>query len=156
MASAAKIRRAEAADRQRLVAVEALCRELTAWPEASWDAVFSSDEGGLMRRAAWLAEDDEAAAGFVVVALIGDVAEVEALGVVPARRRQRIARALVVAGFEWAGREGAARMRLEVRESNAAAIALYASLGFEQQGVRRGYYREPDEDAVLMSLALNA
>jgi len=43
---------------------------------------------------------------------------------------------------------------LEVRPSNHAAIALYRFFGFEQVGLRRGYYRRPTEDAVLMTLSL--
>jgi ribosomal-protein-alanine N-acetyltransferase len=45
-------------------------------------------------------------------------------------------------------------MELEVRISNRAAIALYERAGFVQDGRRRGYYRDPEEDAVLMGLPL--
>jgi ribosomal-protein-alanine N-acetyltransferase len=54
----------------------------------------------------------------------------------------------------WAQRQGARRMELEVRISNRAAIALYERAGFVQDGRRRGYYRDPEEDAVLMGLPL--
>lgn len=46
---------------------------------------------------------------------------------------------------------GLARLMLEARESNAPAIALYASRGFERVGLRRGYYQKPSEDAILMT-----
>jgi [ribosomal protein S18]-alanine N-acetyltransferase len=53
-----------------------------------------------------------------------------------------------------AGKLGAIRMDLEVRASNAAAIRLYRGAGFLETGNRRAYYRDPEEDAVLMSVTL--
>ena len=52
--------------------------------------------------------------------------------------------------------DGVRTVHLEVRRSNQAAIALYRQLGFEQVGERRGYYRDNGEDALLMSLSLEA
>ena len=46
--------------------------------------------------------------------------------------------------------EGVRALYLEVRDSNAAARALYGSLGFTQVGRRRGYYQHPTEDALLL------
>jgi ribosomal-protein-alanine N-acetyltransferase len=51
-------------------------------------------------------------------------------------------------------REAAQVIELEVRASSMSALALYSSLGFTEQGRRRGYYRDPIEDAVLMSAPL--
>ena len=45
---------------------------------------------------------------------------------------------------------GVRSLYLEVRESNSAARALYAALGFQQVGRRRGYYQHPSEDALLL------
>jgi ribosomal-protein-alanine N-acetyltransferase len=53
-----------------------------------------------------------------------------------------------------ARKNGALAILLEVRESNAAARALYAKVGFREEGRRPRYYRDPDEDAVLMRLRL--
>jgi ribosomal protein S18 acetylase RimI-like enzyme len=50
-------------------------------------------------------------------------------------------------------RQAAGPVHLEVRESNSAAMALYLRFGFEVKGRRRGYYRHPDEDALLLSRA---
>ena len=47
---------------------------------------------------------------------------------------------------------GGTSFTLEVRESNSAAKALYRSLGFVQEGIRRGFYEDPREDAVIMWL----
>jgi ribosomal-protein-alanine N-acetyltransferase len=54
----------------------------------------------------------------------------------------------------WAANAGASGVRLEVRASNAAAIALYRRNGFCQVGIRRAYYSAPVEDAVLMQAPL--
>ena len=52
------------------------------------------------------------------------------------------------------GREHLSRLTLEVRASNAPAIALYEKHGFHQAGLRPGYYQHPREDAVIMTLDL--
>jgi ribosomal-protein-alanine N-acetyltransferase len=49
---------------------------------------------------------------------------------------------------------GAQSMQLEVRSASVAALALYRSLGFVEQGRRTRYYRDPEDDAVLMAIAL--
>ena len=51
---------------------------------------------------------------------------------------------------------GARSISLEVRPSNTAAISLYKKLGFEEIGLRRGFYREPKEDALILNLDLTA
>ena len=55
-----------------------------------------------------------------------------------------------------AARAGARRALLEVRAGNREALALYESLGFRRLGVRRGYYREPVEDALVLARELGA
>jgi ribosomal-protein-alanine N-acetyltransferase len=52
------------------------------------------------------------------------------------------------------GGRGAGEILLEVREGNEAALGLYGSLGFREEGRRKGYYGEPVEDAVLMRMKL--
>ncbi|HEY8996258.1 MAG TPA: GNAT family N-acetyltransferase, partial [Edaphobacter sp.] len=62
--------------------------------------------------------------------------------------------ALCEAVVSWCAGEGARWVELEVRRSSAEAQALYRRLGFVEVGVRKGYYREPVEDAVLMNLTV--
>jgi ribosomal-protein-alanine N-acetyltransferase len=71
----------------------------------------------------------------------------------PESRRSGVGRALMLEALGDGGQRGATRALLEVRRSNAPAIALYRSLGFLHDTVRRGYYQD-GEDAVLMSLSL--
>lgn len=85
--------------------------------------------------------------------------EVLTIGVDPARRRTGLARIMMTAAIEAARQAGAEESFLEVAVGNAAAIALYASLGFHQAGVRRGYYdlgAKGTEDALVMRLDLRA
>jgi ribosomal-protein-alanine N-acetyltransferase len=55
-----------------------------------------------------------------------------------------------------AGHAGASRVFLEVRQSNTDARAFYATLGFLEVGRRRGYYRDPAEDALVLSRSVSA
>lgn len=74
--------------------------------------------------------------------------EILSLAVDPANRRQGIGRALVEAELAAASK-GTTRF-LEVRESNIAAISLYAAMGFSPAGRRPGYYHDPAEAAIVM------
>lgn len=69
----------------------------------------------------------------------------------PERRREGIARALMEKLLEGAEKAELSFVTLEVRTSNEPAKALYASLGFEQVGVRRDYYTAPVENALLLT-----
>jgi ribosomal-protein-alanine N-acetyltransferase len=80
--------------------------------------------------------------------------EIENIVVDPALRKQGIAQALIRELGTRAKERGGIRIHLEVRESNEAAIALYRKVGFIETARRRGYYRNPEEDALLFTLAL--
>jgi len=69
------------------------------------------------------------------------------IAVADSHRRRGIARLLVQ---ELIARLDATMLTLEVRASNAPAIALYESLGFTQVGLRKNYYRKPKEDALIL------
>lgn len=80
-------------------------------------------------------------------------AELESILVHPDARRHGIGSLLLNTVTEWCrGRHHAAMLRLEVRSSNQAALALYHRHGFRITGHRPRYYRHPEEDAVLMEL----
>ena len=90
--------------------------------------------------------------GYIVYWKVEDEMHILNLAVMPAFRRRRIARLLVLSGIRRASKRGASRAFLEVRASNAAAQKLYSALGFTGSFVRRNYYDEPIEDAVIMTL----
>ena len=72
------------------------------------------------------------------------------IAVHPDFRRQGVARALILALTEELKKRGSHCLTLEVRASNAPAIALYEKLGFSQAGLRKNYYRDPKEDALIL------
>ena len=93
---------------------------------------------------------DGVLAGWAGLMVVSDFAEVLTVGVVEAARRRGIARALLHGLLAEARRRGAAEAFLEVRVDNAAARTLYASDGFAEVGLRRGYYDAGRVDAVVM------
>lgn len=99
-----------------------------------------------------LAATDEAGAlrGYAIGTCVADEGEVLNLAVERGSRRRGVARALLVALLDALAARGARSLYLEVRASNAAAIALYRQAGFRHLGRRVGYYRAPREDAVTM------
>ena len=72
------------------------------------------------------------------------------VAVEPDYRRRGIARLLLEHVFELTADDGRRGYTLEVRVSNAEAIRLYERLGFQSRGVRRGYYTDNREDALIM------
>jgi ribosomal-protein-alanine N-acetyltransferase len=88
--------------------------------------------------------------GYVIVSRYVDAWHVMNLVVESAHRRHGIATRLLEAVFEQTKDEGRRGFTLEVRVSNRAAIKLYESMGFRAQGLRRGYYTDNREDAVIM------
>jgi ribosomal-protein-alanine N-acetyltransferase len=92
--------------------------------------------------------------GWAGVRVVADEAEILTVGVVPEARRRGIARRLVAALLSAARDAGASDVYLEVRVDNAAARTLYLSEGFDEAGVRRGYYDLGRVDAVVMHRAV--
>jgi len=88
--------------------------------------------------------------GYVVAMVAGPEAEIADLAVSPDARRRGIARALIDRLLADLEAEDVSAVFLEVRESNHPARALYESHAFRAIGRRRGYYRLPEEDALLL------
>jgi ribosomal-protein-alanine N-acetyltransferase len=84
-----------------------------------------------------------------------DEAEILNLAVTEGMRRQGEGRALVERIVNRFAEAKVSRVFLEVRESNAGAIAFYRGLGFQARGVRRDYYQDPKEAATVMELRPN-
>jgi [ribosomal protein S18]-alanine N-acetyltransferase len=88
--------------------------------------------------------------GYLVISRYVDAWHVMNVAVVPESRRQGIASALFERLFQVTSNDGRRGYTLEVRISNEAAIKLYERLGFQSRGVRRGYYTDNREDALIM------
>ncbi len=98
------------------------------------------------------AVDGDVLAGYIGVQTVLDEGYINNVAVRPEYRRRGIAAALISLLNEQAKAIGLAFMTLEVRESNAPAIALYEKLGFTTVGRRKNYYEKPREDAILMTI----
>ncbi|HEX8042850.1 ribosomal protein S18-alanine N-acetyltransferase [Candidatus Deferrimicrobium sp.] len=87
--------------------------------------------------------------GYAVCWTIAGESHLLNIAVHPARRGQGIGRALLIECIRRAARAGASVIYLEVRAGNVAAQRLYRSMGFEFRGIRKGYYTDTAEDAVI-------
>ncbi len=91
-------------------------------------------------------------AGFVAFWRVLDEMHINNLAVHPDYRGRGLGRALLRGALGAAHAIGVRRATLEVRRSNLPALRLYAGLGFTESGVRTGYYSQPVEDALVLSL----
>jgi [ribosomal protein S18]-alanine N-acetyltransferase len=90
--------------------------------------------------------------GYVCFWVVFDELRMMNLAVATSARRQGIGRMLLMHALKMGQEKGARRALLEVRASNAPALALYEHAGFCRTGLRRQYYSRPEEDAVLMEM----
>jgi ribosomal-protein-alanine N-acetyltransferase len=140
-----ELKRLELRDLERVEAIE---RESypTPWSRSMFDAE--------LRKPSSLAigafTDDGELVGYAFVSRYVDAWHVMNVAVTSAYRRRGIASALLERLFDVTASDPRRGYTLEVRVSNAGAIKLYESLGFEARGLRRGYYTDNREDALIM------
>lgn len=123
--------------------------EAARWSGESFEKLQMS-EGFL----ALVSEMAGSVSGFVCGRQMADEGEILNLAVRRENRKKGEGRALLSAALEKLQKGGVRRVYLEVRESNTTAIAFYQKQGFSIMGRRPGYYREPEEAAVLMEKKL--
>ena len=99
-------------------------------------------------------DEEEDVIGYIGVSVVADSCFINNIAVYPACRRQGVGTALLKIAIMTADVNSTEFISLEVRESNAAAIALYEALGFEEMGRRKNFYRRPQEDALIMTKLL--
>jgi len=136
--------------KENLSEVESILKaspEAAAWSGTALASTFKRDSSHFL--IGWQREE---IAGFIAGRRVADEGEILNLAVKPSYRRYGVGKALVKALMELFAREAVLQVFLEVRESNAAAVAFYQSLGFRQVGRRALYYREPDEAALVLAL----
>ena len=97
---------------------------------------------------------EEKTAGFLILSTVLDEAEIIEVAVSENLRRCGLGSELMNEVFDWCQKNGISQIFLEVRESNFPARAYYKKFGFVEDGVRKNYYRDPVENAVLMSKKL--
>ena len=154
------MRRGSPADLEAVLRIAGEAAEAPRWTEATFRALLTPDASEPQRWVLLAVGTEDAlrghVLGFAVVACVLDEAELESIVVEQASRRCGAGRDLCLALMKWAQGAGAQWMRLEVRAASVGAQALYRSLGFQAVGLRQRYYVDPTDDAVQMSVDLQA
>lgn len=140
------IRRAVPADTEAVAGLETVCQGRDAW---SAGLIRVGLDGEMPTIRYLVAELEGEVIGYAVASYAGDIAELQRIGVDPARRRRGVAAALLDQVVAEAPGTGADRLILEVREDNAGALAFYASRGFIEIDRRARYYRDGTTAVVL-------
>ena len=152
------VRMREGSERQRLMEIEKMTREEIPRVAELERQIFSMpwSEHGFYdtldrENVIFLTAKEEGQVwGYCGIYLAADEGEITNVAVAPERRRQGIAGKLVQTLMKEAGASGAKIFILEVRVSNTGAIGLYQKLGFTPCGIRRNFYQNPKEDALVM------
>jgi len=146
------VRPMAAADVAAAFALASYTPEAGRWLQADYSRAAGGDWDG------WVAARESRQSGNIVGLLIArrmaDEMEILNLAVEPAERRRGVAGRLLEAALERGRGRGVKRIYLEVRASNAGAIAFYEHGGFVRTGRRPRYYTEPLEDAWVLSRKL--
>lgn len=130
----------------RVVEIEAVSNGAP-WSERSFRSELTSPQSVFR-----VAIESGRVVGYAGLWLIVDEAHITTVAVDPEMRRKGIGRHVVVEILKLAQEAGMLCATLEVRAGNAAALALYEKLGFERVAIRKGYYPDNKEDAVVMWL----
>jgi ribosomal-protein-alanine N-acetyltransferase len=113
-------------------------------------SLFMSELALRSSRAYFVARVDGAVVGYSGLMLSGDDAHITTIAVDPAWHRSKIGTRLMLNDAREAARRQAKHLTLEVRVSNHAAQELYRKFGFRPAGIRKNYYVETNEDALVM------
>lgn len=122
------------------------------WPERSFRYDLTENRNSALWVAEAVAGDMRRVIAMIVIWLIVDEVHIGTLAVHPDYRRKGIARRLLAQALLDGILRGMLTALLEVRRSNEPALALYRQFGFEVVSVRPRYYRDNNEDALLMTL----
>jgi [ribosomal protein S18]-alanine N-acetyltransferase len=145
-----------AADIDSVLALEQQIAAAPHWNRGAYECCVDAGDAQTLRRTGFVAVADGRLLGFSIGKLVAGVGELESVAVEENMRGQGIGRALLSAVVDWAKSNGAERVELEVRASNSGAIRLYAQAGLRREGIRAGYYDDPEEDAVLMGISFSS
>lgn len=125
---------------------------------SSWSFTFFEQELRCNRLAHYFvacrrrAEEGDEVLGYLGIRILAEEAHLTTIAVKESERRRGVGESLLLWAIEFAQQMGASLLTLEVRASNLPAQSLYRKYGFVKVGIRRRYYIETGEDALLMSL----
>lgn len=138
-----EIRKAQGNDIAEIAALE---RECFSDP---WSEESLRDTVGTLTL---VATEGSTVLGYIITRCVAGEAELFRICVKEEARRHGTGRLLLMRGIEAAREDGAGEMFLEVRSQNTPARALYSKAGFKEAGIRKNYYSDPQDDAVIMVL----
>ncbi len=138
-------------DIDRVMAIALSLPTAPQWGRAAYEAAVSGDGP---RRIALVAEYSRELIGFAIARSFDSLAEIETIAIEKQAQGFGFGSSLLFAILEELRLAGVVEVELEVRSSNEWALWIYKRAGFLEAGRRRGYYREPVEDAVLLRFGL--
>ncbi|MDO8587814.1 MAG: ribosomal protein S18-alanine N-acetyltransferase [Armatimonadota bacterium] len=144
MAQRVKIERMKPADVPRIMEIEVQCFP-TPWHESAYLTELSNRSAYYV-----VASLGDRIVGYAGLWIIMDEAHITTIGVDPTCRGKKVGEQLLVAMLDEAISRGARRITLEVRETNEVAQNLYRKYGFTPAAIRRGYYTDNSENAIVM------
>ncbi len=149
------VRKATVQDVTEMIRLERQCPTTTHWSEQRYVDLLA-DRAESPTRLTLVAQEDGSSAlvGFLVARRLPPEWELENIVVAPEVRGTGIGKQLMNTLLAQARQTQSDAILLEVRASNTAARRLYENLGFREAGCRKGYYTNPNEDAVLYSKIL--
>jgi ribosomal-protein-alanine N-acetyltransferase len=143
-----QIRKMEARDAAEVAKIEAENFSVP-WSEQSFlDSIL------LEHTLFLVAEETGKIAGYCGIYLTAEEGELVNIAVIQSMRRKGMARCLLEEAVRILLENGVEALYLEVRVSNEPAIRLYESMGFSTEGIRKGFYEKPREDARIMKLEM--
>ena len=145
-----RFRKMTIADIEQVYEIEKLSFTL-AWTKDAFYYEMTSNEHAYYV----IAETDEGIVGYCGMWLVMDEAHVTNIAIHPDQRGKKLGEGLMKAAIDRAKAHGAVLMTLEARVSNTVAQNLYRKLGFKNGGIRKGYYTDNYEDAIVMWVNFN-
>lgn len=140
-----EFRRMELSDIDRILEIEQASFP-TPWSRVAFEGELKNNQFAHYVVAEW----NNRVIGYAGMWVIIDEAHITNIAIEPKMRGRKIGEALLLQMMRYARFKGADRMTLEVRVSNRIAQNLYKKLGFRKEGVRKGYYSDNQEDALIM------
>ena len=154
-----RVRMATRADVMAMVEIERGSPTAANWSHQHYQSLFSTEASGSSGYFVVVVENESAGSCVPIMAYlaahyVNEEWELQYVAVAPEFQRRGVGAYALAEFIDHARRSGGARIFLEVRQSNQAARALYRKLGFEETGLRKSYYSNPLEDAIICRLTL--
>lgn len=131
-------------DLEQVSTMEAACFSMP-WSKKSFEENLNRSDAVYV-----VARDGDKVLGYCGAYVILNEADINQVAVEPLHRKKGVGGKMLAALLEKLRKAGADAVALEVRKSNEAAIALYESMGFVTEGIRKNFYEKPVEDALIM------